>query len=153
MLRNDQPVSLPPVIMIDFDDVEGIDADQGAADVARFIIPFKCEVFRAAIAVTEVFAGADSTPVVDFDSRPTLGSDTDRGAADVGHIVGGTAAAGKIMYDDGGRGTQLEPGEEVVVQLTTASVGTGKTGHFLPILLVIPLPETDANLANLSETA
>jgi hypothetical protein len=152
MLGN-QIVSLPCVYLVDYDDTAGVDADQAAADVAVFVIPFKCRVLYAGIAVTEVFAGGDSTPVVDFDSRPTCGGDGSRGAADIGHIVGGTAAAGTFLYDKAGVDEVLEPGEEVVVQLTTAAAGSGATGHFRPVLVVAPLAETMANLDNASETA
>lgn len=137
---------------LDYNDAAGVDCDQTAADVGIATIPFKCEVVRAQVTVTEVCAGSTSTPVVDFDSRPTAGSDTDRGAADLGHLVLGTAAAGKVMYDLVGAGTILEPGEEVVCQLTTAAVGT-PTGHFWPVLIVKPVPEEAANIDAMVETA
>jgi len=57
-----------------------------------------------------------------------------------------------VMYDKDGAGTILEPGEEVVFQLTTAAVGA-PTGHVRPYLLVRQIPETDANLGNKVLTA
>lgn len=137
--------------MIDYDDVEGIDLDQAAADVSRFVVPFKCEVFLAALAITEVCAG--TTPgVVKMDKRPTLGSDTSRGNGDIGEFAMGTTAAGKLLYDLAGRGTILYPGDEVVVEITTRPV-TGASGHFIPKLLVKPIPEMLANLTDMVETA
>lgn len=151
MLRSNEPVALPLHLAVDYDDLAGIDMDQTAADMGSFIVPFKCEVFLAGLVVTETCAGT-TTPVVDFDKRPTAGSDTDRGAADIAHFVLSTTAAGKVMYDEVGKGTVLEPGQEVVVQLTTAAA-TGPAGHVKPFLLVNYLPETFANMTDMVETA
>jgi len=153
MLRDADPILLPRHTMIDFDDIDGVDCDQTAADVVRIPIPFKCEVVRAQVAVTEACAGDTTTPVVDFDLRPTIGSDTDRGAADIGHLVLSTTAAGKIMYDLVAVGTVLEVGQEVIVQLTVAATGTSKAGHFIPELLVARIPETLANQSDYVATA
>lgn len=151
MLRSDLLIPLPLDLFVDYDDALGVDCDQSPADVGVFHVPFKCEVVRAQLNITEVCAGSTSTPVVDFDKRPTLGDDTDRGAADIAHFVCGTTARGKVLYDEAALGTVLEPGEEVIVQLTTAAVGT-PTGHFRPDLLVKMIPETKANLADLVAT-
>jgi hypothetical protein len=138
---------LPFTPAVDYDDLLGIDMDQGAADMGAFIVPFKCEVHEAGAVVTEACAGDTTTPEVDFDKRPTAGSDTDRGAADVGHLILSTTAAGKVMYDKAGQGTLLYPGQEVVCQLAVASTGNAKAGHVRPYLLVKPVAETDANLS------
>lgn len=145
-------IPLTFALPLDYNDAAGVDCDQTAADVGVCTIPFKCEVVRAQVTVTEVCAGSTSTPVVDFDSRPTAGSDSDRGAADLGHLVLSTSAAGTVMYDLVGAGTVLEPGQEVVCQLTTAAVGTA-TGHFYPVLIVKPVPEEAANIDAMVETA
>jgi len=47
------------------------------------------------------------------------------------------------------RGIDLSPGQEVVVNVATASTSTGS---IRPFLLVEYLPETGANLENLVET-
>lgn len=138
---------------LDYNDAAGVDCDQSAADVGICTIPFKCEVVRAQVTVTEVCAGSSTTPVVDFDLRPTAGSDASRGAADLGHLVLSTTAAGKTMYDLVGAGELLEPGMEVVCQLTTAASGGSPTGHFYPVLIVKPVPEELANLTDMVETA
>lgn len=152
MLRSDILIALPLLIEKDYDDAAGVDMDQAAADVGSFIVPFRCEVFLAGAVVTEVCAGSTSTPVVDFDLRPTAGSEASRGAADIAHLVLATTAAGKVIYDRVAKGTVLEPGQEVIVQLVTAAVGT-PTGHIKPFLLVKQVPETIANLTGMVETA
>lgn len=145
-------IPLFAALPLDYNDALGVDCDQTAADVGVITIPFKCEVVRAQVTVTEVCAGSTSTPVVDFDKRPTAGSDTGRGSADIGHLVLSTTAAGKVMFDEVANGTVLYPGEEVVVQLATAAVGT-PTGHFYPVLIVKPIPEETVNLSDMVETA
>lgn len=153
MLRSDLPIALIPEYIVDYDDAAGIDADQSPADVAVFSIPFKCTVLRAMLVVTETCAGATTTPVAVMDSRPTAGSDTDRGSADVASFVLSTTAQGESLYDDAGYGVELEPGEEVVVELTVQATGSGAAGHFRPVLLVRYEPEAVGNLANMVETA
>lgn len=140
-------VALPCNYLVDFDDLEGIDMDQAAGDVAVFPIPFKCTVAFVALMVTEVCAGSTSTPVVKFDKRPTAGSDTARGDGDIGEINLLTSAPGVFMYDLAGIKVELEPGEEVVVEITVASVGT-PTGHARPVLVVHPRDEMWENLLN-----
>jgi len=150
MLNDQTPIPLPLHYLVDYDDADGIDADQSPADVGRFVIPFKCQVFMAGLIITEVCAGSTTTPVVDFDLRPTIGSDTDRGAADIAHFICGTTAAGKLLYDEVAKGAVMEVGEEVVVQLVTQAVGGG--GHFIPVLLVRYIPETPDNMSDMTET-
>jgi len=144
-------IALPCNYLVDYDDVEGIDMDQAAGDLAVFVIPCKCVVEYAAAVVTEVCAGTTSTPVVKFDKRPTAGSDTGRGDGDIGHLILGTSVAGKFVYDVAGRKTVLEPGQEVVLELITAAVGT-PTGHIRPVLVVTPRDEMFANLSGMTET-
>lgn len=155
-LRSDLTICLPLHLAIDFDDLLGVDCDQVAKDVGVFKVTDRCEVILAAVVVTEVCAGADTTPEVDFDLRPTAGSDTNRGSADIAHLVLSTTVAGKVMYDKVAEGTVLEPGQEVVVQLAVAATDGGgslQTGHFLPFLLVEKIPETLVNLSAMVETA
>jgi hypothetical protein len=154
MLSSDLPISLPysPMLATGISDVLGADMDQTPADLGSFIVPFKCEVIEAGGVVTETCAGASTTPVVDFDKRPTAGSDSSRGTADIAHLVLGTTAAGKVVYDKVAIGTVLYPGDEVVVQLATQATGTGAAGHIRPYLLVKYNPETNANLADKVET-
>jgi hypothetical protein len=153
MLRSDILIALPLHLAIDYDDPLGVDTDQSPADVGSFVIPFRCEVFLAGAVVTETCAGGSSTPVVDYDLRPTAGDETSRGAADIAHLVLSTTAAGKVLYDRVAKGTVLEPGQEVMVQLTTAATGGSKAGHVKPFLLVKQVPETLGNLSQMVETA
>ncbi len=144
-------IPLIPSYLVDYDDTDGIDLDQSAADVAVFAIPFKCEIVRAMLAISETCAG--TTPgVVDFDIRPTINDDTNRTAATAGHLLMGTTAKGKVLYDEVGAGTILYPGQEVVVEIATQPVAD-PAGHFRPMLLVKPVPEVVGNLDDMVETA
>lgn len=153
MLRSDLLIPLPLDLFIDYDDASGVDCDQSPADVGVFHVPFKCEVVRAQLVITETCAGGTTTPQVDFDKRPTAGSDTSRGAADIAHFVCSTTVQGKVLYDEAALGTVLEPGEEVVVEIKVAATGTSAAGHFRPELLVKMIPETKANMTDLTVTA
>lgn len=152
-MEYDVPIPLPIKFDVDYDDAVGIDCDQTAGDVATFSVPFPCEVFEAGLTVKETCGGASTTPAVKFDKRPTAGSDTNRGDGDVASFALSTTEAGKVMYDIAGQGVALEPGNEVVVQLTVQATGSGAAGHFIPYLLVKYNPETRANLTNMVETA
>jgi len=151
MLRNEQPIALPYHSAVDYDDLLGFDMDQGAADLGSFIIPFKCMVVLAGLAITETNVGATTPGVVKFDKRPTAGSDASRGDGDIAEFNLLTTAAGKFLYDEVAVGVALEPGEEVVLQLVTQPVG-GPAGHARPVLLVEYLPEIKANLTNMVAT-
>lgn len=153
MLRSDHPIALPYCWYVDYDDTAGLDMDQATGDKGYFIIPFRCQIVLAGAVVTETCAGGDTTPIVKFDKRPTAGSDTDRGDGDVATLALSTTAAGKVMYDLDAVGDVLEPGNEVVVELTQAAAGASLAGHIRPFLLVEYLPETLANLDDMVETA
>ncbi len=146
-------ISLIPRLILDYDDAAGIDATQSAADVAVFDVPFNCSVQSAFLLVTATCAGADATPVVKYDKRPTAGSDTGRGDGDIAHFVLGTTAGGSALYDADGLRTSLEPGDQVVVQLVTAAAGVGAAGSFVPVLNVEYSPEMWANISAGVETA
>lgn len=149
MIRTQDPIVLPPIYLIDYDDVLGVDCDQTAADVAMFLIPFNCEILESQCWITEVCAGSTSTPVVAFDKRILQSSDTGRVAATAGSFAFGTAAAGSVLVDRGVRGTKLLAGQQIIVELVTAAVGT-PTGHFRPQLIVAYSPETLANMSLLT---
>jgi len=152
MLRSAEQIKLDPQYIVDYDDAAGIDCDQTPADVAVFVIPFKCEFVMACCEVTEACAGDTTTPAAKFDKRPTGGNDTGRGDGDFGEFNLETTAQGKVMYDKVAQGQELEPGEEIVVELTTQASGTGAAGHIRPYILVKYMPETLANLSNMVET-
>lgn len=152
MLRNDIPIALPLHLAVGYNAAAGI-VLTATGDKGSFIIPFKCEVFLAGVVVTTTCAGGSTTPQVDFDLRPTAGSDASRGSADIAHLVLGTTAAGKVMYDRAALGTVLEPGEEVVVEVPVAATGGGAAGYVKPFLLVKQLPEVFGNLSDMVETA
>jgi hypothetical protein len=143
-------IPLPVVKVVDYDDVAGIDLDQTAGDVARILVPFNCVVERAQLIITETCAG--TTPgVVKMDRRPTAGSDSGRGDGDIASFAMAATAAGKVLYDEVAKGTVLNAGDEIVVQITTQPV-TGPAGHFEPVLLVSPKSETKANMSDMVAT-
>ena len=157
MLAN-QIETLDPIYVVDYDDALGVDCDQTAKDAAVYVIPYKCQVFQAGVVLTETPAGTGATPVVKFDKRPTAGSDTSRTDGTIANLVlDGSDEAGALVYDEvaayGAAAGILEPGQEVVCELATAATGTGKAGHFRPVLVVKYIPETPANLTGMSETA
>jgi len=154
MLRNDQPIALPYHSAVDYDDALGFDMDQGAADMGSFIVPYSCMVKLAGLVITETKRrGQTQRPGCGQNSikRPTAGSDTNRGDGDIAEFNLGTTAAGKMLYDEVAVGTELNPGEEVVVELATQPVG-GAAGHCRPVLLVEYLPETKTNMTNMVAT-
>jgi len=121
-----------------------------AADIHIFTIPFKCKPLRAGFTLTTTVSSSVSV-VVKFDRRPTAGSDTNRGDGDVGALtIPTTAAAGKAYYEDtdyvdAGTGSwvaALDEGEQVVVQVSTAS---DSAGAGVPWLLVEVSPERPGN--------
>ncbi|OQA63786.1 MAG: hypothetical protein BWY37_02154 [Firmicutes bacterium ADurb.Bin262] len=143
-------MALPYDAYIDYDDTLGVDLDQSPADVGFFKIPMKCEIIEVGGIVTETCAGGSTTPEMSFDKRPTAGSDNNR--AEIGLLKLLTTAAGKVMYDKAPRGTILYPGQEIVCKVKTQATGTSAAGHARPYILVKPLDETKANLANMVET-
>ena len=145
-------IPLPVVKQIDFDDILGIDLDQVAADVAHILVPFKCEVVRAQLIITETCGGTTTPGVVKFDKRPTAGDAAARGDGDIAEFNMAATAAGNVLYDEVASGTILNAGDEVVVEITTAPVDAA-AGHFEPVLLVKPMSESLANLADMVETA
>lgn len=96
--------------------------------------------------VLQLNAQPGDAGVLKFDKRPTFGSDTSRGDGDVAvlNLIAGAAhAAGKQVYKMG-LNVQINPGQEVVVEMTdaSASVNAAKVS-----LLVEPIPEQPANIS------
>ena len=149
MLTDRNPIPLPPIYLVDYDDVAGVDCDQAAGDVAIFNIPFKCSLHASQCQISEVCAGSTSTPVVKLDKRPTPDDDTGRGDGDCGAFAFGTAAKGTVFEFRPTSRVELNAGDQVVVQLVTAAVGT-PTGHFRPSLLVQYDPEVQGNMAGIT---
>jgi hypothetical protein len=142
-------MALPYNGVIDYDDAAGVDLDQSPADVGHFIVPMKCEIIEVGAVVTETCVGSSATPEMSFDLRPAAGSDTNR--SEIGLLKFLTAAQGKVVYDKAPKGTILYPGQEIVAEVKTQAVGSA-AGHARPYVLVKPLDETKANLANMVET-
>jgi hypothetical protein len=141
-------ISSLPVQLIGTASAAGLALTQAAGDLAVFTAPFPCDVLYAGLCVTTACAGATTTPIVKMDKRPTAGSDTSRGDGDVGVFELGTAAAGKFLYFMPTTRVHLEPGEEVVMQLTQIAAGTGAAGAVRPSLVVEHAAESWGNLDN-----
>lgn len=121
-----------------------------AADIHIFTIPFRCRPIRVGFSLTTTVSSSVSA-VVKFDKRPTAGSDSSRGDGDVGTLTIPTAAAaGKAYYENtdykedatGAWVGTLNEGDQVVVQVTTASTSAGAG---IPWLIVEPDLERPAN--------
>ena len=121
-------------------------------DKAIFRIVNRCEVVRFGLQIEGASAHATAA-VVAFDKRITAGSDTGRVDAALGNgTTGGTitkpasvSSAGKHLYKVPTALVVLKPGEEVVVEVTTAQ---GEALAATPFLIVRPTPETLANEPN-----
>ena len=124
----------------------GIDMDQAVADFVVFQVgPVPQELQMVGGTITESVAGTTSKGQFKFDIRPTAGSDVSRGDGDAGSLDCTGATAGQVLYDDTYAGLVLNPGEEVVCQMTTRSEGTA-AGHIRPFVMTRPLDEEPANI-------
>lgn len=105
------------------------------------MLPF---VIRS-VAVT-LNASPGDAGVIKFDKRPTAGSDSGRGDGDVAVLnLATTHSAGQVIYKDG-LSVRIDPGEQVVAQVTDASAGvTAATVHML-IEYIQENPANDANM-------
>lgn len=104
------------------------------------------------IRAVAVVCKADPTAagVVKIDKRPTAGSDTGRGDGDIAVInIAATHSQGDVVYKDG-LNVELRPGEEAVVDVTSAV--TGLTSADV-IFLVEPRWEVPGNISALKESA
>lgn len=118
-------------------------------DKVAFPIPYRCTLLYAALAMITTCAGGDATPVVKFDHRPTAGSDASRGDGDCGVFVLGTQAGGKMVYFKPTDRVTFEPGEEVIMEVTTAAAGGGAAGACRPVLVVRVHEEMPGNLSGM----
>jgi hypothetical protein len=159
------PVFLP--FISEEDDTSGVSAVPhdgyavlgGAANdvLGVFLVPYKCKVHRAMLSIMETFACDATAPVFYFDKADVGTIPTEDG--DVAIItVPDAQAAGSCMYDDAPRNAstpiELNPGDWVVVSLQTDAADAGTVaGKVFPQLLVEYVPETAANISDMTETA
>ncbi|MFZ5773073.1 MAG: hypothetical protein ACOY4W_16760 [Thermodesulfobacteriota bacterium] len=139
-------ISALPFDLIGTESAAGLALTQAAGDLAVFPIPFKCILLYSALAITTTCGGDTTKPQVKMDIRPTAGSDTGRGDGDAGSFDLGTMAGGKFVYWMPGTRVELEPGQEVVMQLSQIAAGTGAAGAARPVLVVEHAAEAWANL-------
>lgn len=92
-----------------------------------FWSPAYVPVIIRAVSFTNVVAPTVTPTVVDFDRRPTAGSDSGR-VLIATITIPLSLALGKVIYKDG-LNHRVDPGNEVVVEVTTASTaGSGTFG-------------------------
>jgi hypothetical protein len=146
-----QIIYLDPLYLVDGPESEalGIDMDQAVADMAVFH-GGSCilEVLRVEGLITEDVAGTATQAQFKFDKRPTAGSDVDRGDGDIGTLDCEDADAGTVLYDDTCAGTMIQPGQEVVCQMTQRSE-TAASGHIRPRIVCRVWPEEPGNISTL----
>lgn len=105
-----------------------------------------CDVVRWGLLWTVTAGGA---PVIAADKRITAGSDTGRVNAALGTITPGAAAAGTYTYTEPTTGPwELNPGDQVVIEVTTAATTTGSA---IPIIEVRDRPFVDGPNARLAD--
>lgn len=117
-------------------------------DKLRYVVPFKCEIRQLQ---AHVFSTVAEAVVIKADKRPTAGSDTGRGDGDLGSIsLGASDQQGKVVVDTPSARLTLDRGEELVMQVTTAS--TCNKVVALEVL-VERIAEVDGNNSDISESA
>ena len=108
-----------------------------------FPIPFKCEVRRFMFNVTEVVAADNTAPVIKFWKNGTGGTLLDS------ITVPDATAVGKCMYVNI-NSVQLEPGDEILVELDVVCVDAGtESGKGWCMVEVDYYPEVVGNISNL----
>ena len=118
-----------------------------ATDKATLTIPFKCRVYRAQVISASAATGGAS---IHFESYVT--SSTVRGAADIADItLPASSVLGLAYFDNVARGTILDVGQQVIVQVV--SEGSGGSTYAYAQLIVDYIPEVEGNQAKMVETA
>lgn len=121
------------------------DADMsGTGDQGTFTPAFPCEIVGFGYVITTVVVDAAGGLVLKADKRPTAGSDTSRGDGDVGTLTltaaqASALTAGKVMLARPTSPVTVYPGEQVVLDLTTAP----DSGAGLPFVIYRHKPKTD----------
>ena len=104
------------------------------------------DVIAVGFLVTATFSSSGNT-VVAFDKRPTAGSDTGRGDADVASLsIPTTTAAGKLFLNELATPIEIDAGEQIVAQVTTASSSAG-SGIYVVYFQPRPIHSNDARTA------
>ncbi len=122
-------------------------SSDGADDyIWAFSVPFFCEVKRLLVYVTETVVGTSNGPVLKFWKNGTGGTLLDT------ITIPAATAAGKCMYVDISE-VQLQPGDEILVELDAVATGGSPAGMGWCMVEVDYYPETLGNLDNMVESA
>ena len=117
---------------------------QSTGDKAIITVPFNCKVVACGLVVESAEASA---AVVAFDKRVKAGSDTGRVDAALAEIeLPAADKQGKILYENkDDAGLELEAGDQVVIECTTASAAEKLCVAFIEF---VRLHEVRSNLAD-----
>ena len=120
-----------------------------AADKATFIMPmFRTILYQVGVLCTTADAGGAT---VKFDRRILAGSDTGRGDGDAGVVVIPAAdRSGKFLIDTAFRGLAIQPGDQIVMEVTAEGVSANAFA-FGAVWLQYD-PEVVGNLGDVIET-
>lgn len=118
-----------------------------AADKATLYAPmFKSRVHLAAVSIAGTDAGGAT---IKFDRRITAGSDTGRGDGDAGVvIIPASNCAGLVKQDNSARGLIINPGDQIVVEVTAEGVAAL---NVCAQLWLVYEPEEVGNLTDVAE--
>lgn len=119
-----------------------------AGDKATIIMPpFKTILHQVGVLCTTADAGGFT---LKFDRRTLAGSDTGRGDGDAGVIVAPAASqAGKYLVDSAFRGLTLNPGDQLIAEVTAE--GAAASTFAFAIVWLQYLPENIGNLSDVIE--
>jgi len=124
-------------------------ATDSTADVATFPIGFKANVKYVYALVNGTSAHATAF-VIKFDKVPLAGSATGRGDGDCGQVskTASVNQQGKFLYDIPAAHVSVEPGDQIVAQVTTAN---GEACAVDVGVVLEYVPEVIGNVADMVE--
>lgn len=114
----------------------------GAADKATFVAPFKCEVVRIFTTVLDGITGAGGATIT-FDDVVSS-TRTDGGIGTL--TIPAANNDSKYIYEEPATRKTLNPGDQVVVEVTVE--GVGASHNVVSGLLYREVPEVLGNIAN-----
>jgi len=106
--------------------------------------------FRLLIAVTIAYDTPTAIAQISLDKRVTFGSDSGRVELAVIVLPDGIVG-GKVLYKNI-TPVKMLPGQQLVVEVKVAGVGTTSSGSFKPFVVCAPAPETPGNCPNMQLT-
>ena len=127
------------------------EATSGDKIVFTALEPMIVMGFRLLIMATINYDTPTAIANIALDKRVAFGSDTNRVELAVIILPDGIVA-GKVLYKNI-TPVKLLPGQQLVVKVKVAGVGTTSSGSFKPFVIAAPAPETPGNCPNMQLTA